>query len=432
MVGGVTSTIRSNVVSGNHGSRVGGILVFGPWSLVESNAVVSNTSNNGVGGVWAGEEGYIRLVANRIAENSGSLSGGILATEVALHLTHNDIFSNTGESGGAIAAGGSYRLPVSVTMDSNEIFANHATQNGGGVYFWPDTVFTLTNNVIADNSAVEMGGGIYISDSQGTLINNTIAENEEGAGEGICLAGSSAVTLANNIIVSHTYGIYNDGTGSPTVTYNDVWGNSVGDYWGVTPGTGNISADPGFVDPGGWDFHLMPGSPAINAGHPDDSIAPAFDFDGDVRPAGTRVDMGADEVSPEFSIAKVAQPAVVSPGGLLTYTIAVTNLTESAINGVVITDRVPASTTFGWADDGGELVGDEVVWTGLSIEAGGGVEVSWGVTVTGRPVVEEIINGSYGVKRLEEQQAVTGEAVHTPVATYRWWYPLAMKDGVQQ
>ncbi|NIN66546.1 MAG: hypothetical protein GTO63_18040 [Anaerolineae bacterium] len=421
-----SSTIKSNVIADNDGRLTGGLLVEGPWALVEGNDIVGN--HGSLGGVIAESFGEITLVDNRIVENVGHSSVGAIGMSYgSFALRRNEIMSNTGKFGGAIAAGGE-PSPTSITMDANEIVGNHATETGGGIHIWPDTIFTFTNNVIGDNSAEELGGGIYVSDSQGSLVNNTIAENEEGAGEGIYLAGSTEATMINNIVVSHTYGIYNEGSGTTTVTYNDVWGNSVGDYWGVTPGTGNISADPRFVDPGGWDYHLMPGSPAINAGHPDDSIAPPFDFEGDARPLRGRVDMGADEVAPEFSIVKDAEPGVAFPRATVSYTIVVSNLTQSAVEGVVLTDRVPADTTFGWAYGGGELVGEEVVWTGLSIGAGEALDISWGVTVTEWPVVEEIINDNYGVRRAEEAEAVLGEAVDTPVAGHRWCYPLAMKD----
>jgi len=98
-------------------------------------------------------------------------------------------------------------------------------------------------------------------------------------------------TIMNNIIVNNTRGIFyynyiNDGQ----ILYNDVWGNSDRNYFnnngGVSftphPGTGEISADPLFVDTA--NYHLGDGSPARDAGHP----GPAY-FD----PDETRNDMGA-------------------------------------------------------------------------------------------------------------------------------------------
>ncbi len=561
-LGPVSSTIKNNLVAGNAGDAAGGLCLIETHALVEGNDIVGNMSTLGVGGVlWfdmspLDGDGDITILDNAIVENVGPFSGGIALGKGSFIVRHNQIMSNTGgECGGGIAAGGMYgnAVSVTITMDSNEIIANHASDSGGGIWFRSDTSFTLTNNIIAGNSAASHGGGVYISDSEGRIINNTIAENDEGAGEGIYLAGSSAPTITNNIIVTHTHGIYEEGSGLPTVNYNDVWGNSVGDYWGLTPGAGNVSADPQFVDPVAWDYHLRAGSPAINAGHPDDSIAPPYDFDGDSRPFGGRVDMGADEASFEFSLVKADEPDPVSPGGLLTYTIVVTNVSDQIMSGVLITDRVPVNTSFSWASDGGQetggvvswtvssvatgesvtrtmvvtvdeglsngtvigndgygvrseetpapimgspvttlvgfpvltigkgaepdpvtagaeltytlvvtnsgglvatgvvisdmvplnttfmwagdggqLVGDEVVWTDVTVGAGESAEVTWGVTVTESLYVEEIINESYGVRRADELEAVMGESVHTPLLRYEWWLPLAMKNEFER
>jgi hypothetical protein len=68
-----------------------------------------------------------------------------------------------------------------------------------------------------------------------------------------------------------------------------------------------------FVDPGHWDdngtpgdesddvfvlgdYHLLPGSPCIDAGTSEN--APATDFEGDARPQGAGYDIGADERTP--------------------------------------------------------------------------------------------------------------------------------------
>ncbi|MBW2525108.1 MAG: right-handed parallel beta-helix repeat-containing protein, partial [Deltaproteobacteria bacterium] len=54
-----------------------------------------------------------------------------------------------------------------------------------------------------------------------------------------------------------------------------------------------VEGDPLFVDFAGADFHLGPSSPAIDAG--DDSVALSFDLEGNPRPRGSGIDIGAFE-----------------------------------------------------------------------------------------------------------------------------------------
>jgi len=56
----------------------------------------------------------------------------------------------------------------------------------------------------------------------------------------------------------------------------------------------NYSGDASLVDPANMDLHIKVGSAAIDAANVADS--PDIDLDGDVRPQGGGVDIGADEL----------------------------------------------------------------------------------------------------------------------------------------
>jgi hypothetical protein len=71
-----------------------------------------------------------------------------------------------------------------------------------------------------------------------------------------------------------------------TYSYNVVTGGTCGT-------SDKLVSDLGFVNPAGGDYHLLAGSPAIDAGNPNNY--PTTDIDGQARPMGPRPDAGADE-----------------------------------------------------------------------------------------------------------------------------------------
>ena len=91
--------------------------------------------------------------------------------------------------------------------------------------------------------------------------------------------------MIENNIVSHQKnggGIYLSGS-SHELSYNDVYGNSGGDYLGGSvPHETDISEPPHFVDFAKRDYRLLPISPCIDAGNPEI-----------LDPDSTRSDMGA-------------------------------------------------------------------------------------------------------------------------------------------
>ena len=131
----------------------------------------------------------------------------------------------------------------------------------------------ISNCIFTQNEAKELdGGGLRINQSSPVITNCVIWNNSP---DEIDVIGSL-----------------------PTTTYCDIHVNPGSPIY---PGTGNISADPRWVNPGSGDFHLKPDSPCIDSGTNSAIGGIAEDFEGDDRildgdhDGTATIDMGIDE-----------------------------------------------------------------------------------------------------------------------------------------
>jgi len=175
-----------------------------------------------------------------------------------------------------------------------------ANDDGGGIRVDLSDNATLDNNVIVDNQANDDGSGVHVRISTVDLRHNTIARNTGGDGSGVHVIGdgNSIVTLTNTILVSQTVGITvavgNTATLESTLWGSEFWGNDTDTGGAGTINTTNdYTGDPAFVAPDLGDYHIGPGSAAIDKGV---DAGVAIDIDGEPRPARAGYDIGADEL----------------------------------------------------------------------------------------------------------------------------------------
>ena len=163
---------------------------------------------------------------------------------------------------------------------------------GGGVFCGGTARPVLVNCRIAGNTA-EMGAGVFCGSSV-AFINCVIAGNDLRSdavepnveGEAVYCHGPPWPRLVN-CTVGALHSAIRPYEAEPFMRNCLLWGaDGVG--WGM-----EVDPAADFLDAAGGDYRLRPDSRAIDVGTSDG--APAFDLDGNVRPCGGWVDMGAYE-----------------------------------------------------------------------------------------------------------------------------------------
>lgn len=207
--------------------------------------------------------------------------------------------------------GGGVYLQGGGTLNNCTLSGNTAKDHGGGACL--NGGGTLNNCKLSGNTANDggSGGGAYLRGG-GTLNNCTLngnTANGGGGGGGAYLGFGGTLnncTLSGNTASSRGGGVSLDSGG--TLNNCIVWGNARSDIRndrldgtvqftcasdGVTNGAnGCITNNPLFVSTN--DFHLLPGSPCINAGS-NSYVTTTNDLDCNPRIAFGTVDMGAYE-----------------------------------------------------------------------------------------------------------------------------------------
>jgi len=302
-----------------HGSAYeGGGITNHNSSLRLSNCIISyNTATTNGGGLYALASPIVvtncTFIGNT-ATNTGDVptnGGGMYGSP--LTISNCTFIGNTASDyGGGMCTGGSSTI-------SNCTFTGNTAHDGGGIYNSGSSP-TISNCTFTGNAAIEKGGGFYYNGSSAPeLTNCTFTGNTANLGGGIYHTSSNTV-LTNCILWDNGEEIH-DLIAAPVVTYCDVQGGY--------PGTGNIDADPLFVDAAGGDVHLQSrqghwtdtgwvldaqNSPCLDTGDP------ASPHGNEPAPNGSRINMGAygntDQASKSPDTPEVTTNAATSVYGI--------------------------------------------------------------------------------------------------------------------
>jgi hypothetical protein len=252
-----------------------------------SNPTIINTTIGGNSGAWQG--GGMQnfhsspTISNCIISgNQAQSAGGGIENEYSSPAITDCVI--TGNSTVVFYGGGLFN-----NWDSNPVItrcriSSNIAAAGAGMTNYMNCRPTIKECIISDNNAPQGGTGAILNytNCYPVLKNCTIVNNYSFHGEGISTISGGQATLSNCIVWGNQETqIY----GNTVITYSDIQG-------GYT-GKGNINVDPLLSDDSG----LTMNSPCINAGDANYIPEPnEKDIDGEARVAGTRIDMGADEV----------------------------------------------------------------------------------------------------------------------------------------
>lgn len=339
-------SITNNIVANNFGC---GVLVFNLASPLIQGNDIKRTSQDpntyssfcipspippGYAGVFPGtglgifDAGNVQVIENVIEENgsgdgsnAGCGPGVSIISSTQVLLKNNIIRNNVANCSSGLIAIYEFEFGSdSLVMVQNLIYGN----------VYPG--FNIAQ--VSLTGGAGSGSTRVISPPFLTEINNTIY----GGGQEIDLNFAAAI-IENNIFVNTNqlpsgqpdFGDFYSAlvcegfaSSAPVFSHNDIFNIGTLQPTNCPSGTGNLSADPQFLNPAAYDFHTQPTSPVVAAGDINAPQIPSADLDNKARTVCGTIDMGVYEVRPHPPIALQASANPIVGGNSVTFTATLT------------------------------------------------------------------------------------------------------------
>jgi hypothetical protein len=217
-------------------------------SIITNNKIRSGGGSDGYGaGIYNCPSSTLTLINTTVTDNS-ALIGGAICNGGMLTIINSTLSRNVARQreGGAIANYGTLIITNS-TFSGNTARSSKIGSRAGGI----------------------LNGGLF--QSTGTLVinNSTLSGNvaREGRGGGIFTVKGSTVVLQNSIVANNTGGNCHGAVTSNGYNLsgdNSCHFDAVGDLNDTDPKLGKLESNGGPTQT----MALLPGSPAIDSGHP--------------------------------------------------------------------------------------------------------------------------------------------------------------------
>lgn len=318
------TTLKNNVFKYNS-ATVGGAAAY-IEEFVSTNSTLhleidSCTVDSNMNIAFSLKGKYVRIRNTHFVDNYNGYGVALrIACDTGL-VEHCTFDNNRGYNGGAIYSARSLNL-------QNSIFKNNSALPGNGyggailiqVGSFAGYETKITNNIFTGNSARE-GGAITVDNSVQNsciLTNNTFYNNMANTvGGAIRDRSTSTFTRVNNSIFWNNGGtpIHTDVNTGNIYCSHSIIQDSVDDGNMVLPNyitnDNNIDHNPLFIDAANEDFRLQNNSPAIDAGLLStwNDTGLTTDKDGNPRPYGAGIDIGAYEALVVLGVSKLETAA---------------------------------------------------------------------------------------------------------------------------
>ncbi len=432
------------IANGNSGSSDGGGIYVGGGTLTVTNSTFSSNVSNwpGGGGIEL-RSGTANIINSTFIGNSavsGGYGGAIDSfSGTTLNITNSTFFGNSAASaGGAISVGGTGTIVNSTISGNTAGWSN----GGGGINNEAGTI-TVKNSIIANNPT---GGNCfnhyngYTFDGMNSLVDDTSCSSGFINSSSILLG-----TLGNYGGNTQTFPLL---PGSSAINAGDdslcaaapVSGK---DQRGIVRPQGGAACDIGAFESQGFTFSSPTGTPqsaspnttfaqplgltvtANNAGEPvnngvvtfsgpsagastnpvtntatitNGAVSLSVTANGTPGSFNVTASAGGVATSAQFALTNLGVPDLtistsdggvsITPGGTIVYTLSYSNAGNQGVAGVVVSETVPANTTFnaaasttGWSCANGSNGGTICNYTVGSLAAGASGSLTFAVTV---------------------------------------------------